>query len=83
MATGSGPGRGLATGPLRAGSPRQRRGRITLLKAVLVVLIALALADLVTTPWVFHIGDRFTPQDVSTTTGPSSRSSGAGGPLRT
>jgi hypothetical protein len=61
VATGSGPGRGLAAGQLRAGNPRQRRGRITLLKAVLVVLIALVLADLVTTPWVFHIGDRFTP----------------------
>ena len=60
MATGSGPGRGLAAGRSQAGNPR-RHGGITLLKAVLVAAIVLALADLVTTPWVFHIGDRFTP----------------------
>jgi hypothetical protein len=61
VATRSGPGRGPAGGQVRAGYPRQRRGRITLLKAVLIVAIAAMLADLVTTPWVFHIGDRFTP----------------------
>jgi hypothetical protein len=32
-----------------------------LLKGLLALLIAAALVDLVTTPWIFHIGDRFTP----------------------
>ena len=59
MATG--PGRGRAASRAQAGCPRQRRGRIVLLKGLLVLLIAAMLVDLVTTPWVFHIGDRFTP----------------------
>ena len=61
MQAGSGPaGRWTArrSGP---GYPQPRRRRLILLKGLLALVIAVALANLVTTPWVFHIGDRFTP----------------------
>jgi hypothetical protein len=61
VAAGSGPGGRWAAGRARPGYPQPRRRRLILLKGLLALVIAVALANLVTTPWVFHIGDRFTP----------------------
>jgi hypothetical protein len=61
VATGSGPGRGLAASRARAGYPQPRRRRLLLLKGLLALVITAALVDLAMTPWIFHIGDRFTP----------------------
>ncbi len=61
MVAGSRPGRGSAASRALRSPPQPRRRRIILLKGLLALAIAAVLVDLVTTPWVFHIGDRFTP----------------------
>jgi len=61
VTTGSGPGGRPAARPRRPEYPQPRRRRLILLKGLLALVIAAVLAELVTTPWIFHIGGRFTP----------------------
>lgn len=61
MTTGSGPGGRSAARASRPGYPQPRRGRLILLKGLLALVIAAVLVDLGMAPWIFHIGDRFTP----------------------
>ena len=61
MAAGSGPGRRSAGTSSRLGYPPPQRRRLTWLRGLLALAIAAVLVDLVTTPWIFHIGGRFTP----------------------